>query len=80
MSDPQYYRRKAEEMRDNAERFHDPPIAREFQRLADDFDRLADFTEGRGTGGGSRFGSPHDSAWSADEPQSVTASRARNRR
>ncbi|HEX9464721.1 MAG TPA: hypothetical protein VGB82_19135 [Alphaproteobacteria bacterium] len=47
MSDPQYYRAKANEMRENAQRFRDPVTSDEFRRLADDFERLAEFTESR---------------------------------
>jgi len=47
VSNAQYYRSKAREMRQNAEVFHDPWANREFLKLAEDFERLADFTEHR---------------------------------
>ena len=47
MSNSHYYRTKAREMRANAAVFRDPWANREFLKLAEDFDRLADFTESR---------------------------------
>jgi hypothetical protein len=78
MSDPLYYRKKADEMRGNAQRYRDPTTSREFRRLADDFDRLAEFTEAQVTLTQPRY---HYSADETEaEPQSVMASSARNRR
>ena len=47
MSNAQYYRSKAQEMRQNAKVFHDAWTNREFLKLAEGFERLADFTEQR---------------------------------
>jgi hypothetical protein len=77
MSDPHYYREKANEMRRNAQRFRDPFTSQEFSRLANDFDRLAEFTEAQVTLTQPRY---HYSGSDAAEPQSVMASSARNRR
>ena len=77
MSDPQYYRRKAQEMRDSAQRFHEPSTVRAFHRLAEDFDRLAEFTEAQVTLTRPRY---RYGASADDDSHSVTASNARNRR
>jgi hypothetical protein len=79
MSHPHYYREKADEMRRNAQRYRDPITSREFLRLADDFDRLAEFTEARVTLTQPRYHYRSNDG-DADEPQRVSASSARNRR